>query len=317
MPAINTHYLFAKEHVEKENPYPDAFVLASQGPDPFFFFGQLPWKRKNREHRLDINHFGIGLHHEDITNIYVAMLEYARKSEDKELLFSFIKGLFLHYALDRNCHPYIFSKTGFSDDAKLAHFYSSCHTKTESAIDKILGERDGSWQDDVSYCFTAIKDDELLKISQMFYEVNLLTDEYPFLEKDSYFKSVKDYMSVMKFVNKPHAFKRLFTSFFGKESMAYSLNYPRNLKKTYGDIDFLNEQHSSWPDPFSGKERRESFLDLEKDAYEDYLRLLPLLEKEIKGENKKKEIRSWVGSLTHDGGKVGEKMKYMSPLFTK
>ena len=49
MPAINTHYLFAKEHVEKENPYPNAFILASQGPDPFFFFGQLPWKRKNRD----------------------------------------------------------------------------------------------------------------------------------------------------------------------------------------------------------------------------------------------------------------------------
>lgn len=317
MPAINTHYLFAKEHLEKDNPYPNAFILASQGPDPFFFFGQLPWKRKNRDNRLDINHFGVGLHHEDITNIYVTMLEYARENADKDLLFSFIKGLFLHYVLDRNCHPYIFSKTGFSDDTNLSHFYSSCHTKTESAIDKILGERDASWNEDVSYCFTSIKDEELLKISEMFYEVNLLTDKYPSLEKDSYFKSVKDYMSVMKFVNKTHYFKRMFTSFFGKESMAYSLNYPRNLQKTYGDIDFLNEKHSFWPDPFSGKERNESFLDLEKNAYEDYLQVLPLLEKEIQGEDKKNEIHTWVNSFTHDGGKVGEKMKYMSPLFSK
>ncbi|HBE99314.1 MAG TPA: hypothetical protein DDW18_04750 [Firmicutes bacterium] len=317
MPAINTHYLFAKRHLEKESPYPDAFILASQGPDPFFFFGQLPWKRKEREHRLDINRFGIGLHHEDITDIYVAMLEYARESEDKGLLLSFMKGIFLHYVLDRNCHPYIFSKTGFSSDPEMARFYSSCHTKSESAIDKILGERDGSWNEDVSYCFGKISEEDLLQISRMFFEANLLTDKYPFLEKDSYLKSVKDYMSVMKFVNKPHYFKRMLTSFFGKESMAYSLNYPRNLKKAYGDIDFLNEKHSSWPDPFSGEERRESFLDLEKNAYEDYLQVLPLLEKEIQGENKKKEIRAWVNSLTHDGGKVGEKMKFMSPFFSK
>lgn len=316
MPAINSHYLFAKKHLEEDEKYKNAFILASQGPDPLFFFGQLPWARKGRDNRLDINKFGIGLHHEDITDFYVEMLRYARESEDKDLLFSFIKGFFLHYVLDRNCHPYVFSKTGFSDDPILKKFYASCHTKTESAIDMLLGQKDGSWNEDVSIALK-INDDELMKISEMLYIVNSKTDKYPFIQKDSYFKSVHDYKNVMKFVNKPHYFKRFFTSFFGKESMAYSLNYPRNLRKTYGDIDFLNEKHSAWPDLITGEKRYESFIDLEEAAYKDYLAILPCLESEFNGEDKKEEIRAWVNSLTHDGIKLEEKMKYMDPFFSK
>lgn len=316
MPAIFTHYLFAKEHLEKDNKHKDAFILASQGPDPLFFFGQLPWARKNRENRLDINNFGIGLHHEDITDMYVEMIRYARENEDKELLYSFIKGFFLHYVLDRNCHPYIFSKTGFSDEPKMKKFYASCHTKTESAIDKILGLKDGSWNEDTSIAMK-ISDDELMKISKMLYVVNSKTDKYPNIKEDSYFKSVHDYLDTMKFINKPHYIKRAFVRLFGKESTAYSLNYPRNLKKAYGDIDFLNEKHSSWPDPFSGKERTESFFDLENMAYEDYENVLPLLDGEYEGENHKDDIRKWVSKITHDGGKVGEKMKYNDVFFSK
>ena len=316
MPAINTHYLFAKEHISSEEKYKDAFILASQGPDPFFFFGQLPWGRKGRENYLDINRFGTGLHHEDITNIYVEMIKYARESEDKDLLFSFIKGFFLHYVLDRNCHPYIFSKTGFSKEPKMKKFYSSCHSKTESAIDKILGEKDGSWNEDVTYALK-IKDNELMKISKMIYVANSKTDKYPSLQEDSYFKSVYDYRKVMKFVNKPHHFKRFLTRLFGKESMPYSLNYPRNLKKTYGDIDFLNEKHSAWPNPVTGEKTTLSFLELEDRAYDDYLKILPLLEKEMNGEDAKEDISKWVNKLTHDGYHLGEEMKYMDTFFSK
>ncbi len=316
MPAINTHYLFAKEHLERGNKYPQAFILASQGPDPFFFFGQLPWKRKGRENRLDINKFGTGLHHQDITDIYVAMLRYAKDSPDKELLFSFIKGFFLHYVLDRNCHPYVFSKTGFSDDKEMKKFYSSCHTKFESAIDEILGLRDASWEESVSYCLK-IDDESLMKISKMIYVANSQTDKYPSLKEDSYFKSVYDYKNTMKFINKPHHFKRFLTRLFGKYTLPYSLNYPRSIQKTYGDLDFLNEKHEAWPDPFTGEERHESFLDLEEKAFEDYLKVLPLLENEISGLERKEEIREWVNSIDHNGGKVGAKMKYMAPVFSK
>lgn len=316
MPAIFTHYLFAKNHLDKDEKYQEAYILASQGPDPLFFFGQLPWARKGRDNRLDINKLGIGLHHEDITDFYVEMIHYARESNDKDLLFSFIKGFFLHYALDRNCHPYVFAKTGFSDDPVLKKFYASCHTKTESAIDMLLGQKDGSWNEDTSIALQ-IDDTELMKISEMIYVANSRSDKYPSIQKDSYFKSVHDYKKVMKFVNVPHYFKRLFVTFFGKESMAYSLNYPRNLKKTYGDIDFLNEKHSAWPSLVTGEKRHESFLDLENTAYEDYLKVMPLLEEEFKGNDKKEEIRAWVGSITHDGIKLDEEMKYMEPFFSK
>ncbi len=316
MPAITTHYIFADSHLPKETAFRKATVLASQGPDPFFFFGQLPWSRHDKKLYQKINHFGNALHREDITDIYYAMIEYAKTSEDKELLFAFIRGLFLHYVLDRNCHRYVYAKTGFSDDPILAKFYSSCHTKTESAIDKLLGEEYGCWNENPDYCLS-LDDESLMKISKMIYEANRVSDKDPSIQEDSYFLSVHDYRKAMKFINKPHAFKRWLTRRIGAESMAFSLNYPRDLKKVYGDIDFLNEAHREWPDPTTGKMSKKSFKELMDDAWEDYLRISPSLEEAFLGKNTKETIRKWVDNITHNGNPVGTKMQYMDVFFSK
>ena len=284
MPAITTHYIFADSHLPKETAFRKATIFASQGPDPFFFFGQLPWSRHDKKLYQKINHFGNALHREDITDIYYAMIEYA--------------------------------KTGFSDDPSLAKFYSSCHTKTESAIDKLLGEEYGCWNENPDYCLS-LDDDSLMKISKMIYEANRVSDKDPSIQEDSYFLSVHDYRKAMKFINKPHAFKRWLTRRIGAESMAFSLNYPRDLKKVYGDIDFLNEAHREWPDPTTGKMSKKSFKELMDDAWEDYLRISPSLEEAFLGKNTKETIRKWVDNITHNGNPVGTKMQYMDVFFSK
>ena len=65
MPAILTHYTFAKfEGVNPERKHFGALVLGSQGPDPFFFYGMLPWKK--REGSKVVNTFGSGLHKREL-----------------------------------------------------------------------------------------------------------------------------------------------------------------------------------------------------------------------------------------------------------
>ena len=315
MPAILTHYTFAKfEGVNPERKHFGALVLGSQGPDPFFFYGMLPWKK--REGSKVVNTFGSGLHKREVTALYMAMIDYANKSEDKELLFDFIEGIYLHYILDRNCHPFVYSHAGYKeDDSKEAKYYSAFHTKFESAIDFIYAKEKGVFNENPVFSLKTVSDEELHKISKMIYEANKASDNVPGLDENSYFTSVKDYAAIMKFVNKPHGLKRWFLkTFFGRDAVAFALNYPRNLEKTYGKVDFMNATKEEWPDPVSGEKRKESWYDLMDNAKKEYLSFLPLLEKAKNGEDISKEAHEFYAGIDHNGVKDGATKKYMSPV---
>ena len=61
MPAIITHYTFALETMkDPSRPFKEALLVGAQGPDPFFFFGQYPFKK--RPHHLEVDSFGTALH---------------------------------------------------------------------------------------------------------------------------------------------------------------------------------------------------------------------------------------------------------------
>jgi len=318
MPAIQTHYTFAKfEAVNQNRPHFDALLLGSQGPDPFFFYGMLPWKK--REESKLVNGFGVGLHHKNIAPLYCAMMKYALESKDKEMLFNFIEGCLLHYVLDRNCHPYVFSVTGYGkegDSKKKAKYYNALHTKIESAIDKNYATEQGVYEE---YPKKDLKmsDEDLMKISRMIYEANKMSENDPHIKEDSFFTSVKDYDEVLRFINKPHSLKRFFIRiFFGKDSSAFALNYPRNLQKTYKRAHFLNDDRNPWVDPVSGKRRNESFHDLMEKAKNEYeYEILPLLDKAKNGKDITKELTKFYAGIDHDGVKEGKKKEYMSPFF--
>lgn len=312
MPAILTHYVAALDFDLGSKRLSDAFRLGSQGPDPFFFYGMFSSKKKapsKKENRK----FGVDLHNKDISAPYLAMIEAARNSEDKELAFAFIKGLFFHYAMDRFCHPFVFSRAGHDySDKKRNKYFSSCHTKVESAIDMILSEEKGCYNEDPSFVLE-IDDSDLKKISELFYYA------FPndsFLTPDSYRNGVINYAKVMRFINKPHYLKRGFLRIaVGKNSTPYALNYPRNLAKTYPNVDFLNLSKEKWLNPEDGRERSETFLELMEQAKGFYKDLEPLLEKAFGGEPVGNELHSLTADIDHNGKLYTNKMKYMSPIF--
>lgn len=320
MPAIQTHFAFAKfEALSPKKAYREAALLGSQGPDPFFFYGMLPWrKRKNSK---EVNAYGTELHHSEISSLYSAMMKYANEhKERKELLLSFIEGLMLHYVLDRNCHPYLFSITGYElegEPLKKKKYYASLHAKIEHAIDKIYGREQGTFEEVPSYCLELVNDEELMEISRMWFEANKVSVNNPNIAEDTFFLSIKDFNAAYKFINKPYKLKRNFIGvFMGKTSMAYSISYPRGLDKVYPKADFMNVKKRYWLDPVTGEKRKETFHMLMANAKKEYLEyVVPMMDKARAGEDVTETLHLFYDGINHDGCKEGKIKTYMSPIY--
>jgi hypothetical protein len=314
MPAITTHYTFAKE-VEREHPleYKQAFYLGSQGPDPFFFYGQLPFKKRKNPKAADA--MGRGLHHIDITETYYALLDYANHSEDKTLLDAYIQGLFLHYLLDRSCHAYIFPRAGFGEDGNLGKKYGVLHCEFETFLDILIGRKKGTFSYHC-YRFLSVPKKQLLAISKMWSEVNQKVTQYPDINELTFYQAVKDYQGTEEFVNVPHRLKRwLIRHLVGENSLPFAMNFPSQIPSQFKSCDFLNESHQVWPDAVSGAEHMESFWDLWKEAKSDYEQLLPMLEQAEKGEDIRQELKPFVHNRTHDGCDVGAQRAYRKEIW--
>lgn len=317
MPAIITHYTFAKEVMkEPSRLYKEALYVGAQGPDPFFFFGQYPFKK--REHAKEVDSFGTALHDMDISPVYQALLDYANASKDKELLYSYIEGLFLHYSLDRECHPYIFSKAGYASEppARKKH-YSASHCRLESYLDILLGKKYGTFTYHTDRLL-ALPEDQLQAISAMWSKVNATTLKNPYIDSQAFASSLKDYRKVMHFVNSPHRFKRfLIALLVGKDSQPYCMNFPSHFSKSEQALDYFNEKHAAWPAPATGQMRTDSFFDDWAKAQADYEKILPLLAKAKTGAKILPELTAFVGDIDHDGIHPSEKIAYTAVIWTE
>ena len=301
MPAILTHYAYCLEAMEDKNStYKDATILASQGPDTFFFFGQLPWKRRN-EHRLAINDYGTKLHHMDISEVYLALIEYAKKTEDKDLLFAFIEGLLIHYSMDRNCHPFIFARSGFTEKEEDKKSWALSHMWYETLLDCLIAQKKGISNKRPAR-YLKLDNESLKKISIMWNEVNKVTKLCDYIDENTFYYSAKDYQGVMGITNAPKHLSYIFTKVvMGKNSQAHRMNIPNKLPKKYQHIDFLNEKRGPWPNIVTGELRNESFMDLWNYALEDIKIGQALLKRAKAEEDIKEEFKAYINNIDHDG----------------
>jgi hypothetical protein len=307
MPAILTHYTFAVQNVLDPSPkYEEATFVGAQGPDPFFFFGRVPFhKRKNFQ---EIDQFGSDLHHIDLTDAYAKLIDIAVKSPDKELLLAYIDGLFLHYCLDRNCHAYIFYETGYPTKAEEKKKFGISHMYFETILDFILAHKAGTFGEP-SKTLNMPKEDAL-KVSKMWAEMNKEVMKAPHLDEKSFYFALKDYQKALHSAYSATGKKKaFFKKFFGTESYAWGMSYPQSIEE-FKDIDFLNEKHGAWYDPVTGVQHTESFLDLIAKAKEDYGHAHEMLIKAANGLDIKEELRSFVGGIDHDGSPIGGVKKH-------
>lgn len=140
MPAFCTHYLFLKETqdiVKKHGDFEfnfDAAAIGTQGADIFFFHRVLPISMFG----VPKNKIGSLLHRAKPEKIFDAFCEYIPLSLNPDIAKSYIAGFIMHYALDRNCHPYVYYLQDKICQSKKAIHKSSVHNQIETAADTYL-----------------------------------------------------------------------------------------------------------------------------------------------------------------------------------
>lgn len=114
MPSFNAHYLFAKQEVDFiRKTFPDVELnedilwYAAQGPDMMFFARLFPAPIMPGESLMPV---GNALHAANPTQIFKAIQKYFLEHPEDHLVKSFFLGFICHYALDRNCHPFVYAK---------------------------------------------------------------------------------------------------------------------------------------------------------------------------------------------------------------
>lgn len=135
MPAAQDHYRFCLAVLGMPAGWTGPETLGTHGPDPFFFFGQLPWKP--RLHKIKARALADWMHSSAPADIFVPLaraLDSLQTGPLKSLAWRFFHGLVLHYLLDRCVHPYVFYQTGFPLDGQDSGPFAVDHGRFESAM---------------------------------------------------------------------------------------------------------------------------------------------------------------------------------------
>ena len=139
MPALITHYLFGEEALHRlghdvcpNEDARDAFLIACQGPDPFFF--AVTTSRGGA-----VRAMGSKMHQRRVSAAFDRLRADVRRlpQEQRALGHAFVSGLLAHYVLDRNAHPYVYAmEYGLCDyNRELADAYHEVHAVIESELD--------------------------------------------------------------------------------------------------------------------------------------------------------------------------------------
>lgn len=302
MPAFFTHYTFVKNNTSPIDKYAKIRALGGQGTDVFFFYGHTLRKRENK---ANIRYFGTTIHHINIADAYSFLLEYASKQADREMLFAYLKGLFMHYVMDRNCHPYIFYRTGFADpnskNEKDADKYMNYHVGFEAILDTVYGKLNKTFQRH-SKC-AKCPDVQVKSVSKMYSELAKYIG-YKGIDELTYFNAYKDMLFAESVLYSPLGVKKFFVhNVFMKNSNIDNMMSPARVKP-FEQYDVLNLKHNDWLDCVSGEVHRESFLELVDNAKKELATVDAIIKKAKKCENIKSDMTKFVKNIDHDGFEV-------------
>lgn len=150
MPALITHHLFGEESIERlpsgiisSDEERAAFLIANQGPDPFFF-------RFRSIHLLGCMELARRMHRSRMSRQFESLRDGVTHLPERDAALgrAFVLGLFSHYVLDRNAHPFVYDQQFgiMRTDEDLAHAGSSVHAVIESDLDVLMLQlkRDGA-----------------------------------------------------------------------------------------------------------------------------------------------------------------------------
>lgn len=318
MPSILTHYGFNKEVLDNSINFlcnnEDVYLVGAQGPDPFFFYGIVPFlKSKNGK---EIRNYGIKLHKLVPSDVFYFFFNYANSSEHKDVLYAYILGAGLHYILDRKIHPYVFYKTGFSDDKKMKKRYFADHTLFETNLDVLL--MNDRYKKYKVTTFESIKCDEnkIEEVSDMYEKLakEVLKDNN--IDDDSFEDSYRQMVQIEKILYSKKGIKKGIVSCLFKNTPFNTMMHPRVVKDDY-KIDYLNLDKSEWKDPSLEISYNKSVIDLIEESKVEAKEWIKIVKKFYDEEGDKTLIDKFSKGLIYDGYDLSGKMKVFESVYKR
>lgn len=316
MPSVLTHYGFNREVMEsgfsflKNNE--DIYLVGAQGPDPFLFRGIVP--SFNNKNSNIIRKYGSRLHKEDPRDVFSLFFEYANESENKDILYSYILGAGLHYILDRKVHPYVYYKTGFSNDKKMKAKYFVDHTLFETHMDVLL--MNNRYRDYKVKPSLAIKcdKDKIQKVSEMYGKLAKHLIKEDKVDGRSFQEAYEDMLKIEKILYSKKGIKKRLVNTLFKGTPLNTMMHP-NIVKDDIRIDYLNLGHNEWKNPASEIIYNKSVNDLLDEAKVEANEWRKIVVEAYDGRINKEKLKKFSDGMIYDGYKKDMKMKVFENVF--
>lgn len=279
--AICTHYLFAQEllpalpvllpEIQISQP---AVLWGTQGPDIFFFHRALP-TMLGKSFRAA----GSRLHRTPPSLIFDAMQEYLDiYKQEKDVLSSYIVGFLMHYALDRNIHPFVFAQQrDYVEQNRISYNPSIIHNQIETNLDILaLKTKLGIKGNEFNPAETLELDEEIISVFAGLYSYVLNRVLGQQLSAEALKMPFYDTVRVQKALCDRGGRKRGFVSClekivpFAPPGLSTLIRTP----EVADDWDYANASKRPWTDLSQGKESRLSFFEIYQNALEDAKELI-------------------------------------------
>ncbi len=267
MPALITHRLFGEESVELLAPgivstdeERMAFLLANQGPDPFFF-------RVRTLAMGDCMELARRMHRARMTRQFSALREgVSRLNEhDAKLGRAFVLGLLSHYVLDRNAHPFVYDQQwGIMEaDPSLSKQGSDVHAVIESDLDILMLQikRDGATIEAFPPAAELVTTDRIDRVAGALMS-HVANKVYGLpIGAGEYGGAVADMVLAYRMIEPAGSLPTRVVPLFAGLAHPVTDQAPRRA----GNLD-----HLAWTDPFTDRASNESFPEVFDRALEDY-----------------------------------------------
>jgi len=215
----------------------DLFWIGCQGPDLFFYYH--PWS--GRAYDRQVRGYPERLHGHKIDMTFTLMAAQAKKEADMAVT-AYVAGFLSHWAMDMNCHPYIFYRT---QRPEKQDGYPE-HQFLEAAIDRAVLQDQGL--DLAAYSILDRRPGCDAKIHAVLQQV--MAAEYGLdLPLATVSAAISDFRFVERFFYSRGAkfrFYRGLEKLVGKPKAITALIIPPD---TDPDVDPLNTRHAVWHDP--------------------------------------------------------------------
>ena len=268
MPNIITHTIFCEEVLKTITNHKyrsiieahmEEYRIGTNGPDFFFFHGTFPLRKKNKS---EIPMIGTMFHREKINLFYDTAIQTYHAQEEgtlKEAMASYVIGHYLHWQLDSIMHPYVVYRTGFKE--AMSTYY---HHRFESMMDTMLLDhyRHTSIKHFKTYEICKRSENSVKAIANIYLPC-IAKCQNKIIASDLIKASLQDWEKAQRYLYDPNGIK--YCSLKVIEKINHTPWYiSGNVVRATIDqrYDVMNENHTLWKHPCTGKESFESVYDL-------------------------------------------------------